>query len=494
MLDLVERAKRYSPRTALCDKEGSFTYQQLLQDSSKVAASLLAGSQDLSEKTIAFLAPSSYAYVVMQWGIWRAGGIAVPLCVSHPKPEMQYVLEDAKAELLLFHESFQDRVGELANETGVETLSYYQAKESKVCQLPDVDLYRRAMMIYTSGTTGKPKGVVTTHANIMAQVQALTDAWEWGADDYILNVLPLHHVHGVVNVLTCAMWSGAKCMMLPRFDAKEVWQLFGQEPFTVFMAVPTIYSKLIQYFDQASEEEQRELKMACSKMRLMVSGSAALPVSVMKKWEEISGHFLLERYGMTEIGMALSNPYHETRQAGCVGKPLPGVKVRVLNEAGAAVGTNEVGELYVKSDTVFLEYWNRVEETQKAFLEGGWFRTGDMVEFNEEGVFKIVGRKSVDIIKTGGYKVSALEIEEVLRQNEQVAECAVVGIPDEEWGQVIAAAIVPKEEKVDTKVLEDWLKGQLASYKVPKKYLLVDDLPRNAMGKVMKPKVVTLFK
>ena len=342
------------------------------------------------------------------------------------------------------------------------------------------------MILYTSGTTGKPKGVVTTHANIAAQIKSLVHAWEWSADDRILNVLPMHHVHGIVNVLCCALWVGGVCEIFPRFDANDVWERISQGGLTLFMAVPTVYIKLIDSWEKASPADRARMSDGCSRLRLMVSGSAALPVSTLEKWKEISGHVLLERYGMTEIGMALSNPLHGQRISGFVGGPLPGVEARLVNEAGTPVESGTGGEIQIRGDTVFLEYWRRPDDTKKAFRDG-WFLTGDIAA-EEDGVFRILGRSSVDIIKTGGYKVSALEIEEILRTHPYVKECAVVGVPDPVWGeQVCAALILRGNATLSLDAFREWGKNRLASYKVPKNIIILNELPKNVMGKVSKP-------
>ena len=207
------------------------------------------------------------------------------------------------------------------------------------------------------------------------------------------------------------------------------------------MAVPTIYYKLIAHWENLNDEEKQQISNQLKKFRLMVSGSAALPVSVMEKWKTISDHWLLERYGMTEIGMAISNPYQGLRKPGHIGFPLPGVQVRLCDEQDNVVNANEPGEIQVKGDNVFSEYWNRKEATDKAFTPDGWFRTGDVAEVTD-GYYKILGRNSVDIIKSGGYKISALEIEEVLRTHPQIKDCGVIGIANEEWGEVVAAVLV----------------------------------------------------
>ncbi len=296
------------------------------------------------------------------------------------------------------------------------------------------------MILYTSGTTSRPKGVVTTHANIAAQIVSLVEAWDWSSDDRIVLFLPLHHVHGIINVVSCALWSGATCEMMPRFEAHAVWERIADGNLTLFMAVPTIYVKLIAAWESSSPERRAVLSHACARLRLMVSGSAALPVSTLERWKEISGHTLLERYGMTEIGMALSNPLRGERVPGSVGTPLPSVEVQLVGESGEPVVPGTPGEIEVRGPSVFTEYWGNPDATRNAFRDG-WFRTGDTAVV-ENGVYRILGRTSIDILKTGGHKVSALEIEETLRQHPAVAECAVVGVPDPEWGERVAAALV----------------------------------------------------
>jgi len=358
--------------------------------------------------------------------------------------------------------------------------------------LPALSADRRAMILYTSGTTSRPKGVVSTHGNIQAQVTTLVGAWGWQQTDHILLVLPLHHVHGIINVLTCALWSGAKVTIHPSFDAEAVWDAIAGGQLTLFMAVPTIYSRLIAAWKSSPPYRQAALSAGCHKLRLMVSGSAALPVSVLEEWQKISGHVLLERYGMTEIGMALSNPLHGQRLPGFVGAPLPGVGLRLVDEQGQEVAPGTPGEIEVRGPSVFREYWRRPEATAAAFRDG-WFRTGDIAVV-ENGSYRILGRSSVDIIKTGGYKVSALEIEEVLREHPSIREVAIVGLPDPEWGERIGAALVlTPEEMLTLEALRRWASDRLAPYKLPTRLLTLDQLPRNAMGKVTKPDVVRLF-
>lgn len=492
LFPLFDRARRNLDRTAIVDSTGRHSYRELLDGSARVASQLLAGSSDLDEQRIAYLIPPGFEYAATQWGIWQAGGVAVPLGLAHPTPELEYVLDDTEASSVVVDASLGDRVRDLAASRGLRLLEVGEALAGQAGELPELAADRRAMILYTSGTTSKPKGVVTTHAKIEAQVTSLIEAWEWTADDHILHVLPLHHVHGIINVLTCALWAGATCEMLPGFDADVVWERIARGDLTLFMAVPTIYAKLIANWERAPLERQQQMSAGCAAMRLMVSGSAALPVSTLEKWQSISGHVLLERYGMTEIGMALSNPLHGRRVPGHVGTPLSGVEVRRLDEHGEPAADDAPAELQVRGPTVFLEYWNKPDATQAAFRDG-WFCTGD-VTVVDGGVYRILGRDSVDIIKTGGYKVSALEIEEVLRGHPLIRECAVVGVDDDEWGQRVATCLVLAAGAELTLVkLRDWTKERLAPYKVPTRMLAVDSLPRNAMGKVQKPAISEMF-
>jgi malonyl-CoA/methylmalonyl-CoA synthetase len=489
---LFVHAQRHGGRTAVLDSQGAFTYNDLLDASSSAATALLGGQEDLREERVAFLVALGFPWVAAQWGIWRAGGVAVPLPLNSTKPELQYFIDDTVASTIVFDAQAAPILAPIAAARGIRALPYEQLLAFQPAELPKINSERRTMILYTSGTTSRPKGVVTTHANITAQIVSLVEAWKWSADDSILLCLPLHHVHGIVNVVSCALWSGAACLMLPRFDANVVWDRIAEGGITLFMAVPTVYAKLITAWDAASPARRADLTQACIRLRLMVSGSAALPVSTLQRWKEISGHTLLERYGMTEIGMALSNPLRGTRVPGSVGTPLPRVEVQLVGENGKPVLPGTPGEIEVRGPGVFAEYWANPDATRDAFRKG-WFRTGDTAVV-ENGRYRILGRTNVDILKTGGHKVSALEIEEALREHPAVAECAVVGVPDPEWGERVAAAVVLNEGYVlDLSSFRSWAKELLATHKVPSRLLVLDSLPRNAVGKVIKPAVASLF-
>ena len=492
-IPLVARAYEYGDSPAIFAQEGEFSYRRLLDVSGCVASCLLRDENDLNGERVAYLIPRGFIHVAVQWGIWRSGAIAVPLCDVYPPAELEYVIRDSGVSKIVVHPDFVPRIRSIGTGPEIRVISTDDIVNTKPGMLPLVDPHRRAMILYTSGTTGRPKGVVCTHLNIASQIEILVEAWEWSNQDHILLVLPLHHVHGIINVLSCALWMGARCSIFPGFDAARVWQEFMERDLTLFMAVPTVYVKLISAWNEAHPEDKRRMKRACEKFRFMVSGSAALPVSVFDGWREITGHTMLERYGMTEIGMALSNPYRGERRRGHVGVPLPGVEVRIVNDGGETVSAGASGEIQIRGPSVFLEYWQRPVETEECFQDG-WFRTGDL-GIVENGYYRIMGRMSTDIIKTGGYKVSGLEIEEVLRTHPHVEECAVFGMDDPEWGERVCAAVVlTGENTMSIHQLRSWAKECLAPYKVPSRVLFVEELPRNALGKVVKPDIKILFR
>jgi malonyl-CoA/methylmalonyl-CoA synthetase len=485
-------AGQHGGRLAIVDSTGNYTYNDLLDVSARIAATLLAKSGDLDEERVGFLVAPSFAWVAVLWGIWRAGGIAVPLPIGSPATELEYFVDDTKAASLIYDKAGEPVLSPLATRLGVRAIPYDEAITAEPVALPTIAEERRAMILYTSGTTSRPKGVVTTHANIAAQIQSLIEAWEWSADDRIVLCLPLHHVHGIINVVSCALWSGAVCEMHPRFDVNTVWESIVEPSTTLFMAVPTIYVRLIAAWETDAPERRIEMSRGAARLRLMVSGSAALPVTTLERWREITGHTLLERYGMTEIGMALSNSYRGHRIPGSVGRPLPGVEVRLVNESGQEVGPGIPGEIEIRGASVFPEYWAKPEATSEAFRDG-WFRTGDTA-IVQDGAYRILGRTNIDILKTGGHKVSALEIEEILRDHPSIAECTVVGVPDPEWGERVGAALVLKDESgLELEGLRNWARQRMAIHKVPSRLLLLDTLPRNALGKVIKPAVRNLF-
>ena len=387
-----------------------------------------------------------------------------------------------------------------------------------------------ALVLYTSGTTGRPKGVMHNRAGLQSAIQALAQAWEYSDKDRILHFLPLHHLHGVLNKLLCIMWAGGTIEFAKSANTIQIWKRLAtetteNEQLTVFMAVPTVYARMLEDVRKMKTNDKNDDKnaltpsdvekavLAMKKMRLMACGSAALPDPIMDQWLALSGHVLLERYGMTEIGMALSNPYKGIRRKGYVGSPLPFVECRIVGDDEKEITIpDQPGELRVKGPNVFNRYLNKQDATRDSFDKEGWFKTGDTAVFIEDftstdkkgKIYKLLGRSSTDIIKSGGYKLSALEIERELLAHPQIAEAAVIGKKDDVYGEVVTAYIATRssiddinfdktmiidqssDSKITLEKMRKFLETRLASYKQPRVYHIVPSIPRNHLGKVNK--------
>ena len=482
-----------SEKIALVENDNSYTYGLVNERIDRFATGLLNGKADLDEERIAFFIPASLDYVTVMHGVWRAGGIAVPLNVASAVTELEHYLSCASVTRMVANGEYQESLRELCAELDIQLVSVDDILAPSAGNLPQIDINRRAMMLFTSGTTNKPKGVVSSHKTLQAQITTLIDAWQWHSDDVIPLFLPLHHIHGIVNILSCGLWAGATVHLYSKFDIPKISQEVVADTYTVFMAVPTIYVKLIQYFDSIDAATVTAICDGFARMRLNISGSAACPVKLFNQWENLTGQVLLERYGMTEIGMGISNPYEGERRAGYVGQPLPGVEIALYDEYDSVIlEEGSPGEIRVKGDNVFVEYWANSQATAESFKDG-WFCTGDVAVL-ESGYYRIMGRSSIDIIKSGGYKLSALEIEGVLLTHDAIAEVAVLGIPDETWGESVTAFIGLKPgQTLPFDELKNWCSGRMSSYKIPKSIKIVDALPRNAMGKVTKPALKTLL-
>ncbi|XLR42901.1 hypothetical protein HN51_026928 [Arachis hypogaea] len=518
----------------------SYSYRQLILSAEKIS-NILCGSDvkagNLSGARIGIVAKPSAEFVAGVLGTWFSGGVAVPLALSYPEPELLHVINNSDVSTILSTEDHSELMQNLANKTSSQFfhLPPVLAKPSEKSsdedsQNGEIDVDRifrdnigkpsedPALILYTSGTTGKPKGVVHTHRSIAAQVQTLANAWEYTSADKFLHCLPLHHileilnicdihVHGLFNALFAPLYAGSSVEFMPKFSVRGIWQRWREsypsegskvdDAITVFTGVPTMYTRLIQGYHAMDPELQATSASAARNLRLMMCGSSALPQPVMQEWEAITGHRLLERYGMTEFVMALSNPLKGERKPGTVGKPFPGIEVKILSDEDSGKEETKVGELCVKSPSSFKEYWKLPEITKESFTEDGFFKTGDAVTTDKDGYYIILGRTNADIIKAGGYKLSALEIESVILEHQAVAECCVLGLPDKDYGEVVGAIIVPEadvkrkrdEESKPVLSLEElssWAKPKIAPYKIPTKLFVWDSLPRNAMGKVNK--------
>ena len=459
-VDTFPHLKNDYDKTALVEGESSYSYGEVNARIDRCATGLLGDKPDLEEERIAFFIPASLDYVTVMHGVWRAGGIAVPLNVASAVSELDHYLTCASVTRMIANGEYQESLRDLCSELNIELLSVDDVLAETAGNLPVLEEDRRAMMLFTSGTTNKPKGVVSTHKTIVAQITTLIDAWEWSGDDVIPLFLPLHHIHGIINILSCGLWAGATVHLFAKFDIPKITQEVTAGTYNVFMAVPTIYVKLIQYFDSIDKEEVQRICDGFKDMRLNISGSAACPVKLFKQWQELTGQVLLERYGMTEIGMGISNPYNGERRAGCVGHPLPGVECQLFDEYDQPINEEaSPGEIRIKGDNVFLEYWDNPTATEESFKDG-WFCTGD-VAVVEDGYYRIMGRSSVDIIKSGGYKLSALEIEGVLLTHDAIAEVAVIGVEDDTWGEAVTAFIgLNHGASLDYESLKNWCDGK----------------------------------
>ncbi|KAH0999070.1 malonate--CoA ligase ACSF3, mitochondrial-like isoform X1 [Dendroctonus ponderosae] len=526
VLPVCYNAPQYGNKVAIYDQTGSYSFRNLFIEAQMLSSKLsilLGGS---TGERVLFLCPNDASYVITIWAIWMAGQIAVPLSPLHPEQLLEYYIKDANSRLMVSSLEFAKTLHSLSRKSGIqqhlleEDLLLRAKTHKSVDPNPDPlskEFYQSsdALILYTSGTTGNPKGVVLTHRNINVQLKMHIEAWKWSASDMILHTLPLHHVHGTLYALFCPLFVGASIIMLPKFNAALAWSYLlnrKQEvegKVSVFMAVPTIFSKLIEEFDlNLSSSSELVKEFLSSHMRLMVSGSAPLPEPVFERWLAISGYKLLERYGMTEIGMALTNDYDSDREPGFVGMPLPSVSValadpdtkeivfKCANQSGKFLVENTAqdqdqdptGELLVKGESVFREYFNKPQETLKEFTEQGWFITGDIAQYSiEKRNFKMLGRKSADIIKSGGYKISALQIETLLLAHPGIKECTVLGVPDQTYGERVAAVLVfNKEPPESLAALKEWCGGKMPKYWVPTVWKVVENIPKNALGKVNK--------
>lgn len=402
----------------------------------------------------------------------KLGVIFVPINILYRDRERTHILTDAAPAAVAAAAAFESPVpvwdaAELSGEAA-----------GMPSERPAVTLDGDAPagIIYTSGTTGVSKGAVLTHNNFAANTVNLLACWQFQSSDRLLLALPLFHIHGLGNGLHCWLASGCRMRLLERFEHQSAAATFLDFRPTVFFGVPTIYVRLLEIEREAARE-------IGGFMRLFVSGSAALPAQVWEEFRERFGHAILERYGMSETFMNLSNPYIGERRPGSVGMPLPGVSVRLLNADGAPVADGETGELYFRGPNIFAGYWRRPDATAAAFVDG-YFRTGDLAVRAADGYYTLCGRKS-DLIISGGFNIYPREIEEFLEEQAEVAEAAVAGRPDRLRGEVPVAYVVLKSD-VAAEALEERCREKLASFKVPRAFVRVERLPRNALGKIQK--------
>ena len=443
---------------------------------------------------MAVFAESSPEVVVALLGHYRSGIIHVPINTRYREDEAGHILRDSGARAVLFAPGSPQAdvltlIGDApALERRIPIQDVSSPFESRIpspeSRPPsDSDI---ALIVYTSGTTGKSKGAALSFRALVDNMDALTTMWRFGPEDRLVLCLPLFHVHGLCIGIHGALLHGTRVMLSPRFDAAEVVRGFAERGATVFMGVPTMYVRLLEHLGRRSEAAA-----ALSLARLFTSGSAALPAADFEAFERATGHRILERYGMTETLFTLSNPYDGERRPGTVGLPVGGCQVRLVDETGRETAGGDPGEILVRGKGLMTEYWGRPDETRAAFRDG-WFATGDVARRDPDGYVRILGRKSVDIIKSGGFKISAREIEDVIAAHPGVREVAVVGAPDRVWGERIVAAVVCRDAEPGelTEEVRELCARSLADYKRPKEVRVVGELPRNALGKVQKHRIV----
>ncbi|MGP9574322.1 malonate--CoA ligase [Halomonas sp. H2] len=469
-----------------------YTYTDALNSSAQLAGALTELGVKQGDR-VAVQVDKSPEAILLYLACLRIGGVYLPLNTGYTGDEIRYFLNDAEPALFVCRPKLLDEAQALAAETGcpaVATLgstadgslmetAHAASPREDIVALDERDL---AAILYTSGTTGRSKGAMLTHQNLASNAETLVKAWHFSADDRLIHALPIFHTHGLFVACNVTLMAGASMLFLPKFDADII---FAELPRgSVLMGVPTFYTRLVQ--------DERLTPEATAHMRLFVSGSAPLTAETHEAFEAKTGHAILERYGMTETNMNLSNPYEGARRAGTVGMPLLGVEMRITNrESGDEVPLGEIGMLQIRGPNVFIGYWRMPEKTREELLDDGFFITGDLAMVDAQGYVHIVGRDK-DLVISGGYNVYPKEVEQVIDELDQVAESAVIGLPHPDFGEGVTAVVVrqPGADLEEGRLEEDdvisHLDGRLAKYKQPKRVFFVDELPRNTMGKVQK--------
>ena len=471
-----------------------YTWRDLDRASARIA-NLLASLKLPGGSRIAVQVEKSVEAMILYLATLRAGYVFLPLNTAYQSAEIEYFIGNAEPAVVVCTPANFGWVSKIAFTAGtqhvftlgddrtgslLERATHHGDVHQPVARTAD-DL---AAILYTSGTTGRSKGAMLTHGNLLSNAEMLKDYWGWQKGDVLIHALPIFHVHGLFVAIHGALINGSKMIWMARFDPKAV--LAAMPRATVFMGVPTLYVRLLA--------EPGLTRAAASHMRLFIAGSAPLLIETFKEWQERTGHTILERYGMSETIMLTSNPYRadarhggqDERRGGTVGFPLPGVGLRVVDDAGKALPVGEIGNIQVKGPNVFKGYWRMPEKTQEEFSADGWFKTGDVGKVDERGYVSIVGR-SKDLIISGGYNVYPAEIEGYINEMPGVAESALVGVPHPDFGEVGVAVVIAKPgAQLDGDAIIAALKGQLANFKIPKRCFVTTELPRNTMGKVQK--------
>ncbi len=449
----------------------TFSGLQLARWTERYAATLHRRGLRAGDR-VALHLPNSPELVVALLGNHLLGIVTVPVASAATMKELEYVADRAEISGLVGSNPYPGRVGmQLLKE------EFWAILQEQGGGFPEAeDPEAPALLCFTSGTTARPKGVLLTHRNIRSNLQDLIQVWQWSREDRLLLTLPLFHVHGLVVALHGWAMTGCQAILTRKFDPTHVLDLLTQRRCTLFMGVPTMYHRMVSAFDRRVH--------SFANLRLAISGSAPMSVELHRKCREVTGQTILERYGMTETIMNTSNPFH-ARLPGSVGLPLPSVQLRLIDDQTREIREDkQIGEVCVRGPNVFGGYWKDPEATSKAFL-GDWLRTGDAGYRDKNGYYHLVGRLSVDLIKSGGYRIGSREVEDVLERHPAVREVAVVGLPDPDLGEKVAAFVVT-DGTASREDLAAHCRSALALFKCPRLFVVVDSLPRNAMGKVTK--------
>ncbi len=457
-------------KVALDFQSATYTYGELNERSNRMANLLLSKGLQKGDRLCLYL-ENSVEFIDLYVACLKIGVIVVPVNILYRDREISHIVNDASPKGFVSAENIPGVDSWLVKELAEKAQSH-----STKLQAPILNGDDAAAIIYTSGTTGVSKGAVLSHNNFMANSINLNTCWKISEQDRLLLGLPLFHVHGLANGMHCAFVAGSHIKLLHRFEHQKLKAEFESYQPTLFYGVPTIYVRLLDQTNEAAKSMGKSV-------RLFVSGSAPLPPQVMDDFKKKFGHTILERYGMTETLMNISNPFVGERRAGTVGFPLPGTSVKIINPDGKVAGVDEEGEIHIKGPNVFSEYWNRSDATAEAF-ENGYFKTGDMAVVSEDGYYTLRGRKS-ELIISGGFNIYPREIEEFLMEQDEIKEAAVVGIPDKIRGELPVAYVVANGA-LDVALIEEKCRTALASFKVPRKFIELEALPRTALGKVQK--------
>ncbi|MDO8519493.1 MAG: AMP-binding protein, partial [Deltaproteobacteria bacterium] len=440
--------------------------------------------------------PSGKEWILSQYAIWQAGGVAVPLSPKDPPAILKRFVYDCDAQIIIVPSSHKSFFQSLFVGSGILVLSSDELRQAQTekKKLPVLTDDRDAMVLYTSGTTGNPKGVVLTHRNLEARLKVLLRGWEWTSADRIAQFLPLNHVHGILGITLPALAAGARVDMMPKFDAAEVWRKIRDGELTLLMGVPTIYMRLIEYWEKQTEDQRAAMSAGAKKLRLVLSGSSSLPGNIRERWSEITGTPLRQRYGTTEIGIVILQPIDGEFDYASIGVPVPGLETRVVDDEGRPMPEGVEGNLEVRGSTVFDRYLNNPEATAASRTADGWFKTGDRVTIREGRFY--FGFRAAAGIKSGGEFVSPTMVENALLEDERVSEAYVVGVPDAKWGERVCALVVLKEGVDPTSVdFKPALRETLPPQAIPKNYLFVPagKVPKNHMGKPVLAEIKKLF-